>query len=344
MDGGIATVPIETGAEVIVKAVVQRSYGSPDVLRVEEVPAPACAKGQVRVEVRASAVSYGDVRLRSADFPAFSALIGRLVLGVTGPRRPVPGTVFAGRVVEVGEGAEGFAVGDDVFGLAANGAYAEELTIDARGPIAPLPAGIGYAEAAAVPYAGITSLVFLRDVLKVQPGQRVAIVGAGGGVGHVAVQVAAHLGAEVVAVCRPEQAAWVTSLGARSVVPSLAEVAAVDAIFDTVTPDFGACVPHLGSRGRAAFLVATTGLLFRALWTAVVGGPRALVTVAVPSRAVLDVLAQWMAEGALKPQIDAAFPLDAIAAAHARGEARGRKGAVIVEIGDAPRRADRRTA
>lgn len=316
------------------KAVMQRSYGAPDVLRVAEVGEPTCGEGEVLVDVLASAVSYGDHRLRSADFPSFTAVPGRLALGITGPRRPVPGTVFAGRVAE--SRAEGFAVGDAVYGLAANGAYAERLVISGRGAIARMPEGVGYAEAAALPYAGITALVFLRDVLKVQRGERLAIVGAAGGVGHVAVQIGAHLGAEVVGVCRPEQAEWVRGLGARSTVGSLAEAGPVDAIFDTVSADFGACTAVLGPRGRAAFLAATVGLLARALWTAVVGGPRALVTVSMPSREVLEALAELVEAGAVRPVIDSTFPLDAIAAAHARGAGRGRRGAVVVEVGERP--------
>ena len=224
------------------QAATLSNYGTPDAFTLAEVPTPTVSEGQILVRVRATVVTQGDRRLRSADFPGISAIPGRLLMGVTRPRNTVHGTMFAGRVEAVGEGVTDFAAGEDVFGACDNGAYAEYLAVKADSGIAKMPSGISYEQAAALPYGAVTALMFLEGMADVQPGQKVAIVGAAGGVGRYAVQVARHLGAEVTAVCSARDAELVREFGAHHVVDYRSEdfTAAdtkYDVIFDTPRHD-----------------------------------------------------------------------------------------------------------
>src|SRR5262245_52694462 len=178
-----------TGLMKTMRAAVTPSYGPPGVLEMRDVPVPRPGDHDIIVEVRATTVTAGDVRLRTADFPSITALPGRLMVGVLRPKQGVQGTMFAGRVVEIGRAVTRYAIGDDVFGSAMHGAFAEYLRMPEGGVLAKMPSNVGYHEAAAVPYGGVTALRFLRDVASVRPGDRVLVVGASGGVGRFAVQI-----------------------------------------------------------------------------------------------------------------------------------------------------------
>ena len=164
------------------KALTYTQYGSPDVIRISDLPKPTPAAGEVLVRVHASAVNTGDWRLRAAAFPGILALPGRLMFGVRRPKHTRLGSEFAGTVEAIGEGVTRFAPGDAVFGMSVGGgASAEYLTIAEDAAIAPMPEGIGFDEAAALPFGGQTALSFLVDYANIQPGQRVLVVGASGG-------------------------------------------------------------------------------------------------------------------------------------------------------------------
>lgn len=321
------------------QAAVQVTYGPPEVLALEEVERPSCRAGEVLVEVRASPVTYGDRRMRAADFPSFTWLPGRLMLGVFRPKNR-PGTFFAGRVVEVGAGVSSFATGDDVFGFAGHSAYAEYVTIAADGPVAKLPPGLDYEAAADLPYGAVTALVYLRDLARVRPGEQVLIVGASGGVGRMAVQIAKHLGAEVTGACSADSAALVRSLGADHVLDYATEdftrgSRRYDVIFDTAgTTTFREGKVALTPTGRQLFLGISLEILFQTLvWTRLWRGRTAQWTVVMPVRAHLDTISEMVANGALRPVLDQTFPLERIVEAHQHAE-RGRpRGGVLVTIG-----------
>jgi len=189
-----------------VKAVVQRRYGSA-VLGDLDVPVPG--EGQVLLEVRAAGVDMGTWHL-FAGKPYLVRFIG---FGLRGPKVPVPGRDVSGVVTEVGPGVTEFSVGDEVFGTC-QGSFAE-YTVAPVSRLARKPAGISFAEAAAVPISGGTALQGLRGV---QAGQRVLVLGAGGGVGSYGVQIAKALGAHVTGVCSTRKVDLVRSLGADEVV------------------------------------------------------------------------------------------------------------------------------
>ena len=196
------------------KAIVQHEYGSPDTLRLEDVDRPDAGPGHVLVRVRAASVNAADWHVMRGD-----PKLARLQLGVRRPTAAVRGRDFAGEVAEVGTGVTHVGPGDEVFGETgmADGAFAEYVRAPA-GQVALKPAVLTFEQAAAVPLAGCTALQALRDVARVQPGQRLLVNGASGGVGTFAVQIGKALGAHVTAVCSTRNVELVRSLGADDVV------------------------------------------------------------------------------------------------------------------------------
>jgi NADPH:quinone reductase-like Zn-dependent oxidoreductase len=321
---------------IMMRAAVTPSYGPPSVLVTRDVRRPSARDDEVVIEVRATTVTAGDIRLRAADFPSISALPGRLMMGVLRPKNPVQGTMFAGRVVEVGGAVTRYAIGDDVFGSTGHGAYAEYLSMRQGGTMAKMPAKMAYHEAAAVPYGGVTALRFLRDVGSVRRGDKVLVVGAAGGVGCFAVQVAKHLGAEVTAVCSRRSFELVRGLGADHVVDYATEAwtesgQRYDVIFDTAgVTSFGSCRSSLTRDGRYMTLILSVGLLLQVALTAIFGGRRAKFAVAFGDHRDMDHLRELVERGVVRPVIAQRFPLERIAEAHAAAETRPVHGSVVV--------------
>lgn len=325
------------------KSAVQDQYGGPRVLEIRETPRVKPAAGEVLVRVHASAVTQGDRRLRSADFPGASAIFGRLMFGLVRPRNPTPGTMFAGRVVAVGADVTAFAVGDDVFGSCDHGAYAELLAVPEGGRLARIPAGIDYDVAAAAAYGAGTALSFLRDVAQVRAGERVLILGASGGVGRYAVQIAHHLGAVVTAVCSERHAAWVAALGASEVVDYAREDYArrgetYDVVFDTTSGDgFTRARACLSEQGRYVTVYMTARVLTQMLASSIFGGPKAATGVVLGTQTLTEDVAELLASGAVTPRIAARVPFAHIADAHQRLEDGNPGGDVVVSIDERSR-------
>lgn len=319
------------------QAVTNTRYGSPEVLSLQERPRPELGPEQVLVEVRASVVTRGDLRLRAADFPGITALLGRLMLGVLGPRASVPGTMFAGRIVAVGAEVRRFAVGDDVFGSVMHGAHAEYLAISESDALAKMPARLDYAESAAVPYGAGTALTFLRELAQVQPGQKVLVVGASGGVGRFAIQLAKHLEAEVTAVAS-RHLDRLQALGADHVIDYTQHDYVVgaeryDVILDTSEHGRWSHARHaLTPRGRYLSLHVTASMLAAMAWSALRPGPRAICGVSLADAKQLNELRRLVDSGALQPTIAARFPLSRIVDAHTCLEDSRPWGSVAVEV------------
>ena len=200
------------------KAIVHYSYGSPDVLELREIDKPVPADDEVLVRVHAASLNI-------LDWYGISGLaIGRIGGGLRRPKDPRVGVDFAGVVEGVGANVKLFKPGDEVYG-GRGGSFAEYVTIREQRGIAPKPAGVTFEQAATVPVAGLTALQGLRDHGQIQPGQKVLINGASGGVGTFAVQIAKAFGAEVTGVCHTRHIDAIRSLGA-------------DHIFDYAREDF----------------------------------------------------------------------------------------------------------
>jgi NADPH:quinone reductase-like Zn-dependent oxidoreductase len=193
------------------RAIVQDTYGSADVLRLRDVAIPDVGADGVLVRVQAAGVDQG-----VWHFMAGAPYVFRLVAGVRAPKNPVRGFDLAGRVEAVGDNVDAFRPGDDVFGTAP-GSFAE-YALARPDRLEPKPANITFEEAAAVPISGYAALQAVRDHGRVEAGQRVLIIGAGGGVGTFAVQLAKAAGAEVTGVCSTAKVELVRSIGADRVI------------------------------------------------------------------------------------------------------------------------------
>src|SRR6266511_4267571 len=194
------------------KAIVQDTYGSPDVLQLKEIDRPLVGDDEVLVRVHAAGVDQG-VWHMMAGLPYLIRIAG---FGLRTPKNPVRGYDVAGRVEAVGENVSRFQPGDEVFGTC-RGSFAEYACARAD-RLAPKPASLTFEQAAAVPISGYAALQAVRDQGKVRPGQRVLIIGAGGGVGTFAVQLAKAYGAEVTGVCSTTKTDLVRSIGADHVI------------------------------------------------------------------------------------------------------------------------------
>jgi NADPH:quinone reductase-like Zn-dependent oxidoreductase len=193
------------------KAIFQDRYGSADVLELRDIPAPVVGDGDVLVRVHASGCGP-DVWHLMTGLPYFA----RLVVGFRKPKVGVRGWDLAGRVEAVGSAVSGFQPGEEVMGIA-EGSFAE-LAIARPDKLAPKPARLAPEQAAAVPISGVTALQALRDKAGVRPGHKVLIIGAAGGVGSLAVQIAKAFGAEITGVCSSRKLDLVRSIGADQVI------------------------------------------------------------------------------------------------------------------------------
>lgn len=319
-------------------------YGEPEVLEVRERPAPEVRAGHVVIAVRAAALNPKDVMTRAGKYPW---LAGRRF-----PKRV--GYDWAGEVAAVGAGVRGVREGDAVFGMIqawAGGACGERVLVRAD-ELARKPAQLGWEEAAALPLAGSTALQALRDLGEVQPGDRVLINGASGGVGTLAVQIAKRLGAHVTTLTSAanadfvrdlgadvtlDHATWNATLGATSAGradpgadPRGAEPFAM--VFDVFgNRTFAAMRPLLAPRGTYVSTVPRPRVIADRFRTAL-SRPRARLVVVRSRARDLAWLADAVAQGALRPVIDRVYPLAEIADAQRRLATRHARGKVVLRV------------
>src|SRR2546425_9673071 len=201
------------------KAIVCTKYGPPDVLQLKEVERPTPKDNEVLVRVHAATVTAGDCELRGFKMPLWLWLLARIGFGFRGPRKKILGQELAGEIESVGNAVTLFKKGDQVFALTGLhlGAYAEYDCLPETGLIATKPVDMTYDEAAAVPVGGLHAWHYLRRV-NIQTGQQVLIIGAGGSIGTIAVQLAKSFGAEVTAVDSTGKLDMLRSIGADKVI------------------------------------------------------------------------------------------------------------------------------
>jgi NADPH:quinone reductase-like Zn-dependent oxidoreductase len=318
-----------------VRAIVQRAYGGPEVLRLVEVERPAVGREEVGVRVRAASTNAGDYALLTG-LPYINRLVAR---GLRAPRQRIPGYDLAGVVETVGEDVQGLRPGDAVVGSCA-GAFAEFVSGPAE-RFVPKPAGVPFAQAAATPASGLVALQGLRDGGRLATGQRVLVQGASGGVGTFAVQVAKVLGAHVTGVCSTRNLALVREIGADAVIDYTREDFAdgsqhYDLLFDVAAKrSLGDCRKALTPRGTYILVGNAGGGRWlgglRAYAKALLLSPwvsqRLRPFIAAYDRADLATLSDWTARGMLRPVVDRTYPLaeaaqalDYIGQGHARAK------------------------
>ena len=319
------------------QAIVCPTYGSPDVLQLKEVAKPSPKDNEVLIKVHAAVVGPADCAFRKGD-----PFIVKLIYGLARPKFAILGVEFAGEIEAVGKDVTLFKKGDQVFGMSPNsfGAHAEYMCLPEDKPLIIKPANTTYAEAAGIVDGATTALTFIRDVAKLQRGQKVLINGASGAVGAYAVQLAKYFGAEVTGVCSTANAALVQSLGADHVVDYTKEDftksgQTYDVIFDAVgKSSFSRCKGALMQKGMYLSTAPTLGIVLQMLRTSMFGSKKAKFATAglMQNKDNLTFLKDLIEAGAITSVIDRCYPLEQTAEAHRYVEQGHKKGNVVITI------------
>jgi NADPH:quinone reductase-like Zn-dependent oxidoreductase len=322
------------------KAIVYRCYGSPDVLKLEQIAKPAPADGRVLVKVHAASVNPLDWHYMQGK-----PYIMRAAAGVGRPDSIFMGADFAGTVESVGKNVKRFKPGDEVFGDR-DGAFGEYVSVAENGAMALKPPNISMEQAAAVPIAGLTALQALRDKGQIQAGQKVLINGASGGVGTFAVQIAKTYGTEVTGVCSTRNVDMVKSIGADHVIDYTKEdftqgSARYDLIIDNVGNHSLSELRHVltptgtlvivGGPSDNSWLGPLTTLV-KARLVAPFAAQKLLFMLAQANQDDLNVLRMLVQAGKLAPVIDRRYKLAETAQAISYLEQGHAKGKVIITV------------
>jgi NADPH:quinone reductase-like Zn-dependent oxidoreductase len=310
------------------RAVVLYEYGSPEVLAVEQAPAPRPIPTEIQVRVHAAGLNPVDFKTRG----------GGGVAGVLGDPPVCLGWDVSGVVSEVGGGVTRFRNGDEVFGMPwfprEAGAYAEYVTAPSR-HFAAKPHPLSYEEAAALPLAGLTAWQIVVDTIQLEEGADLLIHGAAGGVGHLAVQVARARGANVIATARAEQADWLRDLGAAEVIDYRSER------FEDLVGDLDAVIDLPGSYGERSLTVLRPGGMLVSVPSGVpdelvaqakADGRRATGFLVEPDPAGLAGLTHLIEDGRLQVRIDRVFDLEQAPEAHRLAEAGHSGGKIVLRV------------
>lgn len=310
------------------RAIQQDSFGGPEVLQLVEIDRPEPQPTEVLVRVAAAGVNPVDWKVRAAPgfFDHLPCTVGWDVAGV---------------VEEIGVGVTRFAPGDAVFGMPwfprQAAAYAELVTAPSR-HFARKPEGLTHIEAGGLPLAGLTAWQILVDAVDVQPGQRVLVTAAAGGVGHLAVQIAKSRGAYVVGTARAAKHDFVRGLGADEVVDYTAvdladAVGDIDVVVDL--PGGESSLRALPTLKPGGILVPVTGGLNDEVEAAAEAhGARLVLFLVEPDHAGLEGLAALVDAGRLRVEVDTVFPLAEAAEAHALGETGRTRGKIVLAVSD----------
>jgi len=314
------------------RAMIYRAYGGPERLEMKDVPRPSPGAGQVLVRVIAGSVNPVDWKIASGQL--------RLIMPITLPF--IPGFDVSGDIVELGPGVSDFAIGDRVHARIernrGTGSCAEFAVVGVD-VMAKAPAHLAAAEAAALPLAGLTALQGLRDRAGLRlegTSERVLVIGASGGVGHLAVQIARAAGATVVAVCSARNAALVSSLGADDVIDytkprAYRGLARFDIVLDCVGHSMFRWIGLLRGGGRFVSVLPGPDVFLRNIFNSLTG--KKVRPVMLKSNAEdLRVLDHLVEAGKLRVVIDSRYPLSQLRAAWERSMSRRTVGKIVIDV------------
>jgi NADPH:quinone reductase-like Zn-dependent oxidoreductase len=320
------------------KAAVAMGYGSPEVIRLKEVKRPIPKPNEVLVKVITASATTADAMMRTGK-----PYIARLFVGLLKPKKSIPGTGFSGVVEQVGKEVTDFKIGDRVFGETTFGfsSNAEYLTISEDGVILSMPENLDFSEAANFCDGHLTSFNFLKEIAKIEAGQKVLINGASGSLGTSAIQIAKHLGAHVTAVCSGRNIGLVQSLGADQVVDYQQKDFTkgnkkYDYVYDTIgKSSFSACKEILSEKGVYLSPVLKFSLLIQMIKTSLFGQKKARFEATGANkedklRALLIEVLEIYKSGKLKTIIDRQFPLEKVAEAHRYIDSGHKRGNVVI--------------
>jgi len=321
------------------KALYIKKYGSLESLKTEEVAKPVLKDNTVLVHIRAAAVNFSNVAIATGK-PFIARFMG---LGFPGPKFPIPGSEIAGQVEAVGKNMKRFRVGDEVYGDLSDfgrGGFAEYVAVSEKA-LELKPTNISFVEAASVPETALVALQALRDKGKLKAGQKVLIIGASGGIGSFAVQIAKALGAEVTGVCSTKNKELVRSIGADNVIDyTVEDFSRSNKTFDLIVATAGyysiyAIRRALSPRGT---YVATGGAMSQ-IFQATLLGPllsrqngKRLGSLLVKTNEGLALMKELIETGKVKPVIDRRYSFSEIGEAFKYYQTGHVRGKVVVEI------------
>lgn len=331
------------------KAIVYERYGPPEVLRSEDMEKPVPKENEILIRVRATTVNYGDLTARNFaaikpgefNMPAPLWLPARLSFGLRKPRNKILGSEFSGEVVAVGNNVTAYKPGDSVFGYRGQrmGCYAEYLCVAEKSMLDVKPAGLSHEAAVCLPYGGIMAMGLLEKV-DIKKGDSVMVIGASGGIGSRAVQLAGHFGATVTGVAGTPRLDYVKSLGAVRVIDYSRENPtdggeAYDLVFDILGRySFSRVKRILKPGGRYLLASFKTGKLLRMLISTFIGDKKVICALASEKREYLVRIRELAEAGKLRTTIGRTFPLEQAAAAHRYVESGRKKGPVVLILDD----------
>lgn len=329
------------------KAVIYTEYGEPEVLLLKETEKPLPNDNEVLIRIKAASVNYGDIIARNFknlpvsefNMPLLFHTLARLSFGLNRPKKQILGNTFAGEVEMSGRAVKLFKKGEAVFGYTGQnmGTYAQYLCIAEKDLIAGKPSNMTFDEASGVPYGAPMALCLLRKA-NIKPGQKVLILGASGGIGSAAVQLAKnYYEAEVTGVCGTQSTGFVKELGADKVIDYKMEDftrngETYDLIFDVLGKGtFSSFRNSLKENGIYLLASFKSRKIFQMLRTSLTGGKKKVVcAISSPKKEDLLIIKELIEEGKIKSVIDKTFPMEQAAGAHSYYETGNKNGHVVI--------------
>ena len=330
------------------KAITYTEYGSPDVLQLREIAKPTPKNNEILIRIRATRVNYGDmlarrfgsVTTKEFNMPGILLLPTRMEFGIRKPKKYILGSEFSGVIEAVGKDVKRLKIGDEVFGYRGPlfGTYAEYLCMPESGLVTHKPANMSFEEATLIPYGALTAYSHFKKV-NIQPGQKVLVNGASGGIGSAGVQLAKYFGAEVTGVCGTAKLNFVKALGADKVIDYNKEDftkngEAYDLIYDILgKSSFETCQSSLTSTGVLLYASFKVKQLMQMMQTSKSTEKKVICALSSENLDDLNFIKELVEAGKFKTVIDKQFSLEETAEAHRYYESGKNTGNVVIAVG-----------